>query len=219
MADGIPSDEEFATWYMPVQALRLIATIIEAENTAKTTIIGRLRGGMIRAASRGVAYELSGSRTESKASIVLMNPESWACYDQLTHGKGFWLTADFEISPRSSQPSTLLYYGVRFDRVGVDAFLHGLLGEDRQIPSVASHKAIKQLTESPTSKGLRVSDPLLQAWYELYQRAYQGTAQDTLANAWESAKGMFPGKSVARDRVHALCGGRKTGKKSVQKPE
>ena len=53
----------------------------------------------------------------------------------------------------------------------------------------------------------------MEAWYAAYRLAYQG-ADDTMEKALASAKGMFPGKSVSREQVRKLAGGRKPGRKS-----
>jgi len=67
-------------------------------------------------------------------------------------------------------------------------------------------------------KGPRVTDGELRAWYDVYRRFYTG-ALDTQDNAYASAKGMFPGKFVARDRVRALFPARKAGRKPIANPE
>jgi hypothetical protein len=68
----------------------------------------------------------------------------------------------------------------------------------------------------PELRGPRVSDTHLKAWHVLYQQAYGGGQEDTLATAYKSAVGMFPGKFVSRDRVRELCAGRKIGRKSTK---
>jgi hypothetical protein len=61
-------------------------------------------------------------------------------------------------------------------------------------------------------RGPPVSEELLKQWYAVYRRAYYG-ANDTLANAIKSARGMFPGKFVSRDRIRKIAGGRVRGRK------
>jgi hypothetical protein len=65
----------------------------------------------------------------------------------------------------------------------------------------------------PAEKGPSVSDVHLKAWFEVYRQAYTG-ASDTEANAVASARGMFPGKSVSRDKVRDLRGEQKRGRKT-----
>ena len=63
-------------------------------------------------------------------------------------------------------------------------------------------------------RGSPVSKTDLEAWAAVYKQAYGGKPEDTLTNALASAKGMFPGKFVSREKVRALVGGdRKTGRK------
>jgi hypothetical protein len=66
--------------------------------------------------------------------------------------------------------------------------------------------------EAAQEKGPPVSEQHLKAWFDLYKQVYQGAA-DTEANALKSAAGMFPGKLVSRDRVRALRGAQKRGRK------
>jgi hypothetical protein len=219
MADDALTDEEYATWRTPANALKHVATILEDEERGKTAIITRLRGGMIRAAARGMAVETAGSRTLRDASIGLIRPEAWIWYDTLTHGKNFWQTSDFQFSPPGAPPKTMMYYSVRFEIVGLHALMHGLLGEDRPISLATVGMAAPRKDEDKEQKGPRLPDDLLRRWFELYQRAYQDTPQDTLVNARKSARGMFPGHSIARDRIDELCKGRKTGRKTSRKPE
>jgi hypothetical protein len=90
-----------------------------------------------------------------------------------------------------------------------------IIGNEAPRPTPAAESDFKQA--EPEAKAPSVSDQLLKEWYELYQKAYQGSA-DTLQKALESARGMFPGKFVSRDRVRKLCEGRKRGRKSGEPP-
>jgi hypothetical protein len=67
----------------------------------------------------------------------------------------------------------------------------------------------------PEQTGPPVAQIHLKAWYDLYRQAYSGSA-DTEATALKSARGMFPGKSVSRDRVRALRGSQKRGRKPTE---
>ncbi len=55
-------------------------------------------------------------------------------------------------------------------------------------------------------RGPPVSPDALKAWFDVYQKVYGNTPADTLDNALKSARGMFPGKFVARDRIRDLAG-------------
>ncbi|HXP03289.1 MAG TPA: hypothetical protein VN808_04145, partial [Stellaceae bacterium] len=69
----------------------------------------------------------------------------------------------------------------------------------------------------PAPKLPDVSIEHLQAWFALYQQVYEGKPADTRPNQLKSAQGMFPDKSVSRDRVRKLFENRSAGRRP--KPE
>lgn len=138
----------------------------------------------------------------------------------------FWLTGDINTYlPHQSgaygyQKIPIALFGVRFDPDGIKE----LLPEKLPVRQTGSTSPIPQPIDPPpdpapvieetpeVSRGPAVSDALLKEWYALYQRAYTGAA-DTEATAIKSAQGMFPGKHVARQRVRALRGEQRRGRK------
>jgi hypothetical protein len=101
---------------------------------------------------------------------------------------------------------------VRFDPDGVHDIIKNLTPPPALPPTEEATPATEP--EEPPEKGPPVSPELLKAWFEVYRRAYIGAA-DTEANAVASARGMFPGKSVSRERVRELRGAQKRGRKAT----
>jgi hypothetical protein len=93
---------------------------------------------------------------------------------------------------------------VRFEPQGVHAILRG-------VSKATKPDATPAADDEPEPKGPPVSPEALKAWFDLYRRIYTGTA-DTEAMALKSAQGMFPGKSVSRDKIRALRGERPIGR-------
>jgi hypothetical protein len=101
------------------------------------------------------------------------------------------------------------FFGIRFDPKGMLALI---ANAPEKSPSVPVAKPPGSDSPESEEKGPPVSPVYLRAWYALYKQVYQG-ASDTEDNAWASARGMFPGKSVSRDSVRALRGPQRPGRK------
>ncbi len=76
-----------------------------------------------------------------------------------------------------------------------------------------SHTVVRAKIAVEEEAKKRLPDPLLKAWYEVYKQAYGGTSKDTEDMAEQSVAGMFPDKSVSRDRIRELRGSQKRGRK------
>jgi hypothetical protein len=228
MADEL-LEEKFKTWLMPSAALKRVNTIFQSEDVSIRAIILRLEGGQIKSASHGYSYEYD-DRTNKYSAITLISSDHWKAFHRLIRSADFWKTGDIRFAFGPSQKAYIpglsgvlraaSYFNVRLDPQGLNALLASAFGEPGLMPRPDDDvKApIATLPTEALERGPRVSDEWLSGWLELFRKTYGNTDQDTLATAWASAKGMFPDKSVARDRVHALLSGRKTGKKPG-KPE
>jgi hypothetical protein len=117
----------------------------------------------------------------------------------------FWATGDLVYTHRFGiyEEVTFRHFDVRFEPESVYAIINRTPGEP-----VAPDPEDSEII----AKGVPVSRTHLEAWYELYRQAYRG-ADDTEDTALKSAKGMFPGKAVSREKIRELRGPQKRGRK------
>jgi hypothetical protein len=223
-----------ARWPNARDTLERVEGAIRNRPLAVATLLDRIRAGLIQTAA------MSCFRKEEKGSggiqrsepdgAVLIPPSHWAAFPdiQTVAELAFWQTGDitFEWEERASFSAvTIKYFGVRFDPKGIADMIESA-GVDKPKrpsggpppPSLDFLSAFSR-PEQPTpadvdaeQKGPPVAPEHLRAWYELYRRVYTGAA-DTEATALASARGMFPGKSVSRDRIRELRGTQKRGRK------
>lgn len=198
MVDDI-STEEFSAWLMPREALRLADGIMD-EATAMTAIVDRLHSEKIAAVAELLVVRTTDSAIR-EPDLRRIPGILWGAYGN-SNSESFWRTGDITFRvpiPDTHEFTYVKYFGIRFHRND----LYDLFPERRP-------KESSVLVADGVSKP-SVSDALLTAWYDLYLRAYTGAA-DTEANAVQSAQGMFPGKSVSRERVRELRGERMRGR-------
>lgn len=196
MASTEIKPEDIADWFTPRQAVQTLESVFGTDShsyVATHTLLERLRGGIIRAVA-------------GTADLYPIPADDWT---NVNLGDFLWTTGDatFKIAEGSGYNlsyKTVRHYSIRIDPNGVRDML----------PDAPQHAIATsaQAANEPEQKGPPVSDAHLKAWYEIYQQAYTGAA-DTEANAIASARGMFPGKSVSRDRVRELRGAQKRGPK------
>ena len=198
---------ETENWVSPAQALDMFDGIYSRPDAIKKLVV-RLQADNIRAIAESVFIPADGITTPN----VLMSAQLWRSVDGDFHAVDFWRTGDIQCSIRRSgefYSTTHHCLGVRLDPVDVRKLL-----PRPAVPNPAPAAAPTIETSSPDEKGPPVAEAHLAAWYEVYKQAYN-SADDTLPRALESARGMFPGKFVSRDRVRELCAGRKAGRKPV----
>jgi hypothetical protein len=224
MTDDAPTGEEFAAWMTPGDALARLSEILRSQHRTAAALVERLKGGMIKSAARSSSWE-GRNGTQEEQRIVLIPAHYWLELQSPNGAELIWQTGDvrFFLARRlaATHPNLVgvRYYGVRFDPVGVKAWLADLPAPVRHKwtrpkpepePSVPS--PVPATDEAGASKEPPVSEDLLRDWYVLYRKAYTG-AQDTEDNALKSALGTFPGKSVTRKRIRNLRGTQKVGRK------
>jgi hypothetical protein len=194
--------KDIAGWPTPGQAAQLL---IEAYNSkdgyaAKHTLLGRLRGGMVQAVSdHSVIGGREGTRGTRK-TFFSIPADDWLSADSQNL---LWVSSDFEFDfvDEWRHRVTTRHYGVRFEPQGIQDI----------IKSVVATPTTKQ-NVGPETKGPRVADAHLKAWFEFY-KAVHPPSEDTEDRALEFARQCFPGKSVSRDRVRELRGNVKRGPK------
>jgi hypothetical protein len=205
------AQDTFDTWWPCKEAAAYAAKCIGGNHAAASKALWeRLRGGMIEAAAGITSVTRPGEAPLSENKPTVVPKILWKNFS--SEGSDLWGAGDakFFISTGAYENGTwVLFVGVRLNPDQVKASLPSPpvpKKEVEQTPAPAS------LPESPPQKGPSVSDRDLQAWFEVYRSAYNGAA-DTEDNALASARGMFPGKSVSRDRVRELRGVQRRGRK------
>jgi hypothetical protein len=198
------SEDEFSKWLSPPEAVNLLASAYEGDHAAARLVLLRgLQGGLITAVAQSSTWEDSHNQT----LLDEIQRDDWndVTVQDLLWKTGHWnYSIQFRtgISARlPAQDVTVSRFGVRFEPQGVRALLLPATTTPAPEPQTA-HLHEKRPPVSPND---------LQAWYELYCRVYLGSA-DTEEMAMKSAVGMFPDKSVARDRIRALRGSRPMGR-------
>jgi hypothetical protein len=206
MADRTIAPDIFAKWLSVPESLAKIETAFGSEDVAKHLIVQRLLSAKLTSGAESSTCDNSYGRSTTKEIVI--PAEDWKFF---ASSAAFWssgdLYLDFGYRNTSYQKTIVWYHAVRLEPNGVEALL-----------ATAPTKLIPAKTEQagePEQKGKPVTDPNLALWAALYNSVYGGTTTDTLDFAWKSAQGMFPDKSVARDRVRPLVGSgtRKRGPK------
>ena len=193
---------DFLSWTRPRDALAALDAVYRKPASTRHLLLERLKSGKILAIAESSTWR--GIRGD-KTGVLAVKRDQW---DHFAAGEEFWQSGDLHLYLGYYQGNAssveVWYHAIRFDPDGIQNLVD-LAEEPRPAPA-------KPQQPEPDQKGPRVPDTLLKAWYEVYQQAYQGAA-DTEDTAVVSARGMFPGKSVARERVRELRGEQKRGRK------
>jgi hypothetical protein len=190
--------EDIAGWLTPRQALEILGTAFKPD-LAKTELLERLMGGMVHAGATQTTIDGSRLKDGTLNQIPIDDWKRVSIYDNV------WITGTLSVdyTERSYEPRRKLrFFDVRFHPDDIKAIVGPLL---------ASQPLANDPSADDGTKGPPVAPDALKAWFELYQRVYTGAA-DTEATALKSAQGMFPGKSVSRDKIRALRGERPMGR-------
>lgn len=120
------SPEEFADWLTPQESINLLKGSMGA-TIAMSTIVTRLRSGIMRGAAGTYVFYTNGDLTE-KGGITVLERSEWMP-SSLRSVDPFWVSGDFhfEKQDRSSGPYVKLilteFFDVRLDPNGVRAIL------------------------------------------------------------------------------------------------
>jgi hypothetical protein len=210
VASGDIEPETFEGWLTPKQAVEKLDPDKKGSRLWRDAVLERLRGGIITAIAETVTYSGPRARNMKRQSMAIMQPELWT---QIHWNDDLWNTGDITIETAYAPFDTLTMrcFNVRLEPSGVRQLLPPQ-PHPRSVSVPRDGEEVETETEEPEPKGPRVSDPHLKAWFDLYRQVYTGAAE-TEANAVASARGMFPSKSVSRDRIRALRGSQKRGPK------
>jgi hypothetical protein len=165
---------------------------------------------MVQAVS---SHSVIGGRRGRRETFFTIPSEDWQHADERDL---LWISGDFDfqsIEEESAFRSTVTtrHFGVKFDPQGIGNII-GAGSDPRPPPDLPPAPEPESEPQSPDTKGPRVSDAHLRAWFEFY-KAVHSTAEDTEERAVVFARHCFPGKSVSRDRIRALRGSVKRGPK------
>lgn len=197
------ADDLIADLLSPRQAIEILDRAYKDSGLSKRTLLERLRGGMVKAVSATSTFH--GGHRDHAEVFYKIPIEDW---EKVRATDDFWITGQFDFSRReygSNHDVKTRHYNVRFEPPGVHSIV-GTLGAAQPLQDSAP--------DDDAAKGKPVSPEALKAWFDVYRKVYGGSADDTLENAHKSARGMFPGRFVSRDRVRELAGGRTPGRKA-----
>jgi hypothetical protein len=216
------SAEEIASWYTPIEACAYASLTVGKERAANA-ILQRLLAGQIEAAASRSSLTYGTDEPHADSEPSLIPARLWKSISAT--GSDLWSAGDarFFVPSREHGHSSKTYhvFGIRLNPRDVHASLPPLPPQPEPKPEPEPLEVeqppanSKPETEDLSQKGPPVSDEHLKGWFELYQRVYSGVA-DTETNALLSARGMFPGKSVSRERVRMLRGSQKRGRKNTE---
>ena len=179
--------EGLATWLTPREAFRLLADAFGASSAGRIIFQG-LRGGIIRAISGTSSWSNPHGGSTLRPPVRIPG-RFWEGLTDHVIPDSFWTTGSVRLhlasDARRSTPSEVSFYDVRFEPDAIRALLREASAKEKAKPAPP------------------VSDALLQMWFDVYRKAYEGV-EATEAEALESAEGMFPGKLVSRERVRKL---------------
>jgi hypothetical protein len=135
---------EVAGWLTPEQAIEILAAKYGTGDdcyTAKHTLLQRLQGGRVRAAS------------DPHDELVVVGPDSWS---QVKENDIFWESGDLTFT-RDWEP--VRFFDVRFEPDAVRAIIANAVATGLSAPAKAEG-----------SKRTRLPDPHLEAWFEFYKK-------------------------------------------------
>jgi len=193
-------------WITPKEALAIVSEAIG--DSAQSIIMERLSGNLLQA----VAGRVSLVDDDGEPDISEDCPIDAGLWQHLQQPMHLWAAAQARFYLRDP------IYGARtFTCTDIRFLKEHVLRMFPNRPTPASERSEMGNAIEPISKGRPVSDADLKRWAELYVAVYPEN-EDTGDKAWESAKGMFQGKSVsrkaARDAIAALRP-RKRGRKAA----
>ena len=210
----IPPDE-FWNW-VPIQdAYLALAQHYNNWDATRAQITRRLSTGLMASAAH-VQVERKENQ-QQRTTFVLLPPEIWvnASFGISSH---LWVSgeADIDLRPGGryrelAEEHLLSLFSVRLDRAALNLIVPIFLNSTGvEAPVVAAPAAPAQGASETIDQTKRpVSDKLLESWAALFNDAYPAASE---AKARQSFEGMFPDKSVTRDRLRRVLPDRQPGR-------
>jgi hypothetical protein len=219
--------EEIA-WYTPMQARVYAEGCVGSR--ASNAILQLLASGLVQAQSANSSVASEGRAPIAQDRPGIIPKRLWKFMSDA--GTDLWSGgyARFWVGKGADGPAEFRHFGIKLNRNDLHrnlprpppprawiekptepekpTELEARTGPETQPPPARGEEP------EPEQRGPPVSPDHLTAWFDLYRQAYSGSA-DTEANALASARGMFPGRSVPRDRIRELRGSQKRGRKNA----
>jgi hypothetical protein len=208
--------EDIAAWYTPFEACKYAATCMDTK-AGPSAVWQLLLAGMIEAVASSSSMTPKGRGPITDTKPIIIPKQMWGSMS--TSGSDLWNGAYVRFWVGNSDGGTAYqFFGIKLSPDDIHARLPPprpplKSGWVKKTPEPEKPTRAPEVeAPEPEQKGPAVSQDHLKAWFGLYQKVYSGSA-DTEANAVASARGMFPGKSVSRDRIRELRGNQKRGRK------
>ena len=188
------TEEEFASW-IPIRKAIGQPVEIGGLEPAKQEIWSRLRAGILRSGAENWTI----NPNDPPGGVIEVEQDRWGSLQVVTDS--WWQTGRVTLwrdeGNRTGHgyrrpTSAVEYFGMRVDPEGLMKFT------GRPVPTTLKHAASDLASEEGKP---RIRDDWLADWAALFNKLYPDKDADF---AWRSAKGMFPDKSVSRDRVRPL---------------
>jgi hypothetical protein len=218
-ASSVTTDAFPSSWLRPYDALMLVSKSIGTKE-GRIALLERLRGGMIRAIASTSSVTADKGEPVTTLTPTLIPAGHWSRFSSTT-STTFWHTGTarfFFPGDRNRRSRAVQCFDIKLDPAGIRALLSSIPAKTNtppaQPPAPSATPPIEaaESNEVVVPKGPAVSSADLKTWFDLYRRVYKGK-DDTEANAFASAVGMFPGRTVSRQRVRDLRGEQKRGRK------
>jgi hypothetical protein len=207
------ADDLIADWLPPSQAVEILEAVFGEGHVCRETLLECLRGARVRAVSANSTFHPEHSGTTGEA-FHKIPAKDW---ELVNWNDSFWKTGILRYRRRKvgrTEFETVRHFNVRFDPDAVKAIVAPRVAS---LPNSATPNQAEGKPEADVDADYRklppVSEAHLESWFKLYSQVYGGSPLDTLPNAVWSARGMFPGRFVSRERVRDLAGGRTKGRK------
>jgi hypothetical protein len=173
MADDALTATEFERWPTPLDVLAAAGTVFDSAHV-KNIILERLRAGLITAVSPSVSQTIGDNSPALSSKLTVI---SGNYFEHIDDEEDFWRGGQLKSSvrqPRTGETITVRCFDIKLDPADIRNLLSGAsIGPPERPDSV-------EVANAPSQKVPRITDGLLERWYELYKLAYQGTSHDTL---------------------------------------
>jgi hypothetical protein len=216
-------EPEENAWYTPSQARAYAEGCVGSR--ASNAILQLLASGLVQAQSTS-----SSTTTEGRAPIAQTGPSPipkrlWKFVSDAETDLWSGGTARFRVGKGADGPAEFRHFGIKLSKNDIHrnlprpppprAWIEKPAEPEKPVEPEKQTAPGRVEDPEPEQRGPPVSPDHLTAWFDLYRKAYSGSVADTEANALASARGMFPGRSVPRDRIRELRGSQKRGRKNA----
>jgi hypothetical protein len=201
---------KFENWLRPREALTVLGSAYSKEDVARHLLLERLSSGAITAIAEAASWTgLAGAKPHQ--GLTTIPNDFWR--DYYRYQTGFWDSGDLLFNLGHFRGSfnsvSVRFQGIRFDPGAIQKLAGAAENRIQATVNALNAAAPAAKAEEPAQKGKPVSPAALAAWYEAYKLAYPDESEDA---ALESARRMFPDKSITRKSIRDLRGPRAMGR-------